>query len=115
MRRFIIASALLLAGCATRPQQPVEQPSEPIEQPRQFAPLIGLSAQQLVSRLGRPALQVQEGTGTKLQFRGSACILDAYLYPGHGGVPVVTHVDTRNAAGADVNQASCISVLEAES
>jgi len=115
MRRLVLASTLLLAACATRPQQPVEQPSQPVEQPRQVAPLIGLSAQQLVGRFGTPALQVQEGTGTKLQFRGSACVLDAYLYPGRAGVPVVTHVDTRNTAGADVNQASCISFLESAS
>ena len=41
--------------------------------------LIGMSAGELIQRMGQPALQVREGPGLKLQFRGRSCILDAYL------------------------------------
>ena len=115
MRRLALASIFLLAACATRPEQPVEQPAPAIPQPqpqRQVTRLTGLSAQDLVGHFGRPALQVQEGNSVKLQFRGRYCVLDAYLYPGQNGALRVTYVDTRTPAGADTDQATCISALE---
>lgn len=79
---------------------------------RQITQLTGMTTRDLTGHFGRPALQVQEGTSLKLQFRGRYCVLDAYLYPGQNGVMHVTHVDTRNTSGADVDQATCISALE---
>jgi nitrous oxide reductase accessory protein NosL len=111
MRRLILASTLLLGACATRPEQPTEQPA-PVAQPRQVTRLTGMSAQDLVGHFGRPALQVQEGTSLKLQFRSRYCILDAYLYPGQTGALRVTYVNTRTPSGADTDQATCISALE---
>ena len=115
MRRSLaFALTLLLAACATRPQQPVTQvPQAPAaNEPRQ---LYGLTAQDLVGHFGRPALQVREGTSLKLQFRSRSCVLDAYLYPSTGGMLRVTHVDTRTANGADTDQAACILALESPS
>src|SRR5262249_49341011 len=114
MRRLIFASALILAGCATRPE-PTPVPQEPTQavpvQP-QITQLPGRTTRDLTGHSGRPALQVQEGPSLKLQFRGRYCVLDAYLYPGQNGVLRVTHVDTRNTSGSDVDQATCISALE---
>lgn len=112
MRLLIPAAALLIAGCATAPQRPAPAP-QPV-QPQARGDLLGLTAGELVQRFGSPALQIREGSGIKLQFRGRACVLDAYLYPPlHGAGPDrVTHVDTRNASGADVDQRSCIAVLQ---
>lgn len=114
MRRLILASALLLAGCATRPQQPPqpEQPAPPPPAAPRVPRLAGMSTSDLVTRFGRPALQVREGTSLKLQFRGRSCVLDAYLYPNQSGILRVTHVDTRSLAGNDTDQATCISALE---
>ena len=115
MRRLALASVMLLAGCATRPQQPPATPPQPVQAaplPRAPALLTGLTAHEVVQHLGRPALQIQEGTSIKLQFRSSYCVLDAYLYPSTGGQLRVTHVDTRTPSGSGVNQASCISALE---
>ena len=112
MRRLILASTLLLAGCAPRPTPAPEQPAQAVPQQREVTRLTGLSAQQLVGHFGRPALQVQEGNSLKLQFRGRYCVLDAYLYPGQAGVATVTHVDTRNASGASVDTATCNTALE---
>jgi hypothetical protein len=112
MRRSLaLALSLLLAACATRPQQPVQQvPQAPAaNEPRQ---LYGLTAQELVGHFGRPALQVREGTSLKLQFRSRRCVLDAYLYPSTGGTLRVTHVDTRSPNGIDTDQAACILALE---
>lgn len=113
MRRFILASTLLLAACATRTPEPQPQaPARAPQAPGGATRLLGMSTSELVARFGRPALQVREGTSLKLQFRGRACVLDAYLYPNQTGILTVTHVDTRSPSGAGTDQATCISALE---
>jgi hypothetical protein len=77
--------------------------------------VVGLTERELIGEFGAPALQVREGGSLKLQFRGSRCVLDAYLYPTAGGAPQVTYIDTRLPSGADTDQASCISALEGRS
>ncbi len=116
--RFIvpIAAALLVTGCVARDPAPV-----PVATPTPIAPkpqvvhsdLIGATAGQLIQLMGQPALQVREGPGLKLQFRGRSCVLDAYLYPTtSGGLPErVTYVDTRLPSGNDTSQAQCIASL----
>lgn len=116
MRSAILASALLLSACATRaPERPEELPAAPlVVAPPIQGNLVGLTAAELVQRFGAPALQVREGAGLKLQFRGRACVLDAYLYrPVQGaGVERVTHVDTRLHSGADTPQSGCVASLQ---
>jgi hypothetical protein len=113
MRRLILASTLLLAGCATTPQTPEPQPQpQPVRLEPQPRGLIGLTASQIVGHFGNPALQVREGTSVKLQFRGRACVLDAYLYPSGNSGLRVTHIDTRAPSGIDFDQAACIASLE---
>lgn len=112
MRRYFISLLFAtIAGCASAPQspsapQPPPAPSRPADPNR----LIGLSAAELVARLGSvPALQIREGSGTKLQFRTADCVLDAYLYPAPlGGLPRVEYVDTRSPSGADRNEQQCL-------
>jgi hypothetical protein len=113
MRRLTLASTLLLAGCATRPQQspPPQQPQPPEIVSPQARQLLGLTPNELVGHFGKPALQIREANSLKLQFRGRQCVLDAYLYP-QSGVLRVTHVDTRTPAGNDTDQAACILALE---
>ena len=117
MRLFLLSSSfVLLAACATRPQPvtpPHQQPLPP--SPHQTSGgIIGLTSQEVVQRLGTPALQVREGRSLKLQFRGRFCVLDAYLYPpvGQAAPYRVTHVDTRNRALAPVDQATCLASLQ---
>ena len=115
MRRLLtLTFALVLAGCAARPQQPAVVTPPPAPQPAETGSLTGLTAQELVGHFGNPALQVREGVGLKLQFRSNRCILDAYLYPPESGSGVqrVTFVDTRLPSGAAADQAACISALE---
>ena len=81
MRRLVPFAALLAAACASTPT-PTPTPVVPtvaVAEPPQRGGLIGLGANELVARFGTPRLQVREGAGTKLQFLGSACVLDAYL------------------------------------
>jgi hypothetical protein len=115
MRRLILASTLILAGCATRPQQPpaprIPQPVEPVSP--QARELRGLTPNEMVSHFGRPALQIREGNSLKLQFRSDQCVLDAYLYPSGNAPYRVTYVDARSRSLGDVDQALCIASIEA--
>ncbi|MES2136301.1 MAG: hypothetical protein V4502_04475 [Pseudomonadota bacterium] len=117
MRRSIpLSLTLVLSACATRPQ-PTPSPTPPVVQPPagEQGTLIGLTPQQLVARLGNPALQIREGTSVKLQFRNDRCVLDTYLYPAAGGLLRVSHVDARLRSGGDTNQAACIASLQPRS
>ena len=110
-----LSATLILAACATTPApQPQPQPqTQTSSQPALRGSLIGMSAGELIQRFGQPALQIREGRSLKLQFRGRACILDAYLYPPTAGTGAerVAHVDTRLSSGADTNQLACIRAL----
>jgi len=109
-----LAAALLLSACAATPE-PVAIPAH-VPATTQPAPqrgeLIGADASMLGARFGVPRLRVREGDGTKLQFAGGTCLLDAYLYPASDGVARVTHVDTRDRDGRNVSQADCVAAIE---
>jgi hypothetical protein len=116
MRLSFPIAALLLAGCATaptptQPQLPQRVPVTPSQPSR--GELIGMTASELVGRLGTPALQIREGRSLKLQFRGSRCILDAYLYPSADGTGAerVAHVDARLRSGMETDPRICVAGL----
>ena len=112
MRRLVLALALFVSACATRPEQAAAPQPAPAPAPeRRSSELLGWTASELIGEFGTPALQVREGTSLKLQFRRPTCVLDAYLYPSAGSQPKVSHVDTRLPSGADTDQAACIAAL----
>jgi hypothetical protein len=119
-----LATALLLAGCASsgdksRPLPP--RTGDTARQPTLSFPgpaaadrgdaVTGRTAASLISLFGQPALDVLEGSARKLQFSGQNCVLDAYLYPQQRGDPVVTHVDARLPDGRDTDRNACIAAL----
>lgn len=120
MRCLLLLPLFLAAGCATAPApQPVrEAPAQPVTvitvSRHDHSTLNGMTANELAEHFGRPRLQIREGDGTKLQFAGPNCVLDAYLYPSTSGqgVPRVAHVDARNFQGGDVNTQSCVASIE---
>jgi hypothetical protein len=74
--------------------------------------VIGATGAQLTRRFGPPRLDVIEGDVRKLQFTGTPCVLDVYLYPpGPGEEPEAGYVDARSAAGRDVDRAACVAAL----
>lgn len=120
------------APVATAPRQhsrlpPVRQPLRqllrpPVQQPAPAphalaAPglegVIGASQAELARQFGMPRLEVWEGDARKLQFTGTACVLDVYLYPGAPGrEPQASYVDARRTSdGKDVDRATCIAAL----
>jgi hypothetical protein len=112
MRRiFFLSAALLLAGCATRPApQPQPHTPAPVQKKELSTDLIGATAGELIQAFGQPALQVREGAGLKLQWRGRNCVLDTYLYL-QGSVERVAHVDTRLPSGNDTDRDQCVASL----
>lgn len=75
--------------------------------------VIGATVSGLTRQFGTPRLDVWEGDARKLQYSGSACILDIYLYPAAPGrEPQATYVDARRASdGRDVDRAACVGAL----
>ncbi|HWU03408.1 MAG TPA: hypothetical protein VN222_11780, partial [Novosphingobium sp.] len=75
--------------------------------------VIGADARALTALFGKPRLDVMEGDARKLQFTGTACVLDVYLYPAEGGGEQrATYVDARRATDArDVDRAACVAAL----
>jgi len=113
MRIILATTLLLLAGCASSPQSVAIPARVPVASvPAERGPLIGADARLLATRFGTPRLRIREGDGTKLQFAGGTCLLDAYLYPASDGVARVTHVDTRDRDGRNVAQADCVAAIE---
>jgi len=142
MRSLLLVLPPLLAACtavppATRPpahSQPAARPavtgipptravrppvagfrSPTVQQIPGLETVLEHDAASLSRVLGAPRLDVREGDAQKLQFSGTACVLDVYLYPlEQGGVPVATHVEARRASdGADVDRAACVQALSA--
>jgi hypothetical protein len=113
-----LGAMLLLGGCATAGSNaPAPVPTRPVQRVVPYNStglenVIGRTAATLETQFGKPALDVREGPARKLQFAGSACVLDAYLYPPKGGGdPIVTHIDTRLRDGRDIDRASCVATL----
>ena len=75
--------------------------------------VIGETAEQLTRSFGQPQLDVREGDARKLQFAGSPCVLDVYLYPvSRGAAPTATHIEARRASdGFEVDRVACVKAL----
>lgn len=106
---------VVLAGC-TVPQTaaPVRGGMAPVPVPYTQVGLervIGQDAAGLTKLFGTPDADVREGAARKLQFQGSFCVLDAYLYPKDGGEPRVTYLDAREPDGSAIDRASCVAAL----
>ena len=129
---WTLAATLLLAGCGDDGAQVVSTPRAPS---RHYVPppalhrvpppsahvlalpglegVIGAGEAELARQFGKPRLTVWEGDARKLQFSGTACVLDVYLYPpAAGGEPRATYVDARRATdGRDVDRIACVNAL----
>lgn len=73
----------------------------------------GANATALANLFGPPVLDVVEGDARKLQFRGSTCVLDVFLYPLRPRAqPVATWIEARRPQdGRAVDRAGCIAAL----
>jgi len=134
MRGGVVVAAVLaglLAGCAGgggKPAPPSRAGTRPASAPRStvvvvpevmagtgLGGVIGSSADALTRRFGPPRIDLAEGDARKLQFAGSACVLDIYLYPvSAAAAPTATHVEARlRQGGAPVDPGACIREVEA--
>lgn len=101
-------SASLPAPRSTSVVQPKVMDSAGLED------VIGAPAAALTRRFGEPRIDLAEGDARKLQFAGSACVLDIYLYPAVAAPePTATHVAARlRQGGALMDPAACIRDIE---
>ena len=96
-----------------RPAPPVTPPPARIQNLPGVEGVIGAGVAQLTREFGKPRLDVWEGDARKLQFTGTPCVLDIYLYPSAAGrEPQATYVEARRPSdGRDVDRAACIAGL----
>lgn len=89
------------------PPAPKAQPGAGLEG------VIGADRDALIRLFGTPRLDGYEGDVRKLQFAGSACVLDVYLYPPAAGrEPQASYVEARRSSdGLDVDDAACVAAL----
>ncbi|WP_374414720.1 hypothetical protein [Novosphingobium colocasiae] len=130
-----LTAALALAGCNSTvvPVASTPRPAAgggglaPVRPPNRTTPrdpafqsipgledVIGASQGQLTRLFGTPRLDVWEGDARKLQFTGTACLLDIYLYPtSRSREPLATWVDARRGSdGQEVDRAACVAALK---
>lgn len=96
-----------------RPARPVTPPPARIQTIPGVEGVIGAGVAQLTREFGTARLDVWEGDARKLQFSGTPCVLDIYLYPPAAGrEPQATYVEARRPSdGKDVDRAACIAGL----
>lgn len=123
-----------LAACGSTGNEPLQSAgasapkamAQPVRLPSRYRPrnavvqalpgaegVIGATSADLLRQFGTPRLDVWEADARKLQFTGTSCVLDVYLYPLDArGEPRATYVDARRATdGKDVDRAACIAAL----
>jgi hypothetical protein len=112
-----LALASTLAACGgetatTTNKRPQVISAPPIKIATGLDRVMGKDARSLVQLFGPAAQDVREASARKLQFSGTSCILDAYLYPpAKGKEPVVTYLAARVPDGRDADKASCVTAL----
>lgn len=118
MKRLLAVAGLglLLAGCGettmARPATPSSVVKPPPMSTTGLERVMGQNAAGLTQLFGSPDADIREGTARKLQFQGTFCVLDTYLYPSKNGEPKVTYIDTRQPDGSPIDRASCVAALE---
>lgn len=102
-----------VASRVRRPAPPVTPPPARVQVLPGVEGVIGATTAQLTRAFGPPRLDVWEGDARKLQFSGTPCVLDVYLYPSaQGRDPQATYVEARRTTdGRDVDRAACIAGL----
>lgn len=100
-----------IPGVVARPPAP-PRPAPRILSVPGLEGVIGADADALIRQFGPARLDVREDDARKLQWSGTACILDVYLYPTSPGArPVATHLEARRGDGRDVDRVACTNAL----
>jgi len=118
-RLWLVLAAVLpaLAGCGSSIVPRGASPAVGfVPAPRAASgDVMGADARGLQRLFGAPRLDIRDPAARKLQFANGQCILDTYLYAAAANrEPVVTHVDARTGAGAEMDWQACARLLRAK-
>ncbi|MCX8134900.1 MAG: hypothetical protein N3D18_13170 [Roseococcus sp.] len=91
---------------------PLPPPGPPEPPPARAAALIGARPEQLLARLGPPALRREEGGAQVWLYATPACQLDLVLYP-EGGALRVAHAQARAQGMARRSEPACLGEIAA--
>jgi len=110
---LVVVAGLVPAGCAA----PGPVPAPAVEaKPAAFVPtaesLMGAGPAKLEQWLGKPGLVRLDEPAEVWQYRGAACVLDVYLYPGDNGL-AVAHAEARSQKFAGDALSPCLASLAA--
>jgi hypothetical protein len=96
---------------ATAPA-PAAKPVARIQSAPGLEGVIGASPEAAIRQFGQPRLDIREEDARKLQWSGTACILDVFFYPPPGGgQQTATYVEARRGDGREVDRAACVAAL----
>jgi len=118
---LILASALALGGCATEgggtgsgagagglaAGPAITGSSLTGRSVSNTRDLVGKSDSQVQSALGTPAFKRTDGPAQVWQYRGSACLLDVFLYKQGTGFSV-KHAELRRRGGGTLTDQACM-------
>lgn len=119
----LVASALLLAGCAGTPSgvgatgaeiarlEPAKDIGAGALLPES---LVGVAPDALTARLGVPAFRRQEPAAEVWQYAGEGCSLFVYFYRTDAGILASSYVDARARAGGPADPAACLAEVVAK-
>lgn len=94
------------------PAAPAAKPVARIQSAPGLEGVIGASPEAVIRQFGQPRLDIREEDARKLQWSGTACILDVFFYPPPGGgQQAATYVEARRGDGREVDRAACIAAL----
>lgn len=97
---------------ASPPAAPAAKPVARIQSAPGLEGVIGASPEAVIRQFGQPRLDIREEDARKLQWSGTACILDVFFYPPPGGgQQAATYVEARRGDGREVDRAACIAAL----
>jgi hypothetical protein len=100
------------ASLPVRPPQHLTPPRPQVQMLPGLEGVIGATAPDLARQFGPSRLDVREGDARKLQFTGTPCILDVYLYPPAAGrAPHAPEVVGPPPHRRAVDRAACIAAL----
>ena len=104
---LMLALPLAVSACATIPDLGGAPHPNPATNPKPPQPFVGMTANVIRDRLGKPTLIRQEPPAEVWQYADRMCILDITLYADSSGALVARWVESRDTDGVASDPTAC--------